>query len=57
MIDYRQLLVRYMAQVLDCEGVNFVHNEGHDGTFLSKEDKAELSRIEIDAQKLYKAKS
>lgn len=57
MIDYRQLLIRYMAQVLDCEGVSFVHNEGFDGTFLSKEDKVELLNLEQDALKLCKAKT
>lgn len=51
-VDYRQLLVRYMAQVLEREGVTFVHNPERDGTYLTAQDKAELGRLELEAKSL-----
>jgi len=51
-MDYRKLLIRYMAQVRDTEGRSFIHNIGHDGTFLTKEDKEELLKLETEAHTL-----
>ena len=51
-MDYRELLIRYMAQVRDSEGRNFIHNIGNEGTFLTREDKDELLKLEAEAHKL-----
>jgi hypothetical protein len=51
-MDYRALLIRYMAQVRDTEGKSFINNVGNDGTFLTKDDKAELLKLEIEAHRL-----
>ncbi len=56
-MNYRQLLVRYMAQVRDSEGRNFIHNIGNDGTFLTKEDKNELLILEAEAHTLLLGKT
>jgi|GEM_PF-3693952 hypothetical protein len=52
LIDYRALLTRYLAQVLDSEGVTFLHHEDQDGTYLSAADKAELLRLRVEAKQL-----
>jgi len=51
-MDYRELLIRYMAQVGDSEGRNFIHNIGNEGTFLTREDKDELLKLEAKAHEL-----
>ncbi|MES2349103.1 MAG: hypothetical protein V4641_16200 [Pseudomonadota bacterium] len=49
-IDYRALLVRYMAMVMDCEGVSFV--QGGDEIAMTEAETAELEKIEDEASAL-----
>lgn len=46
-MDYKQLLAKYMAHVVDCEGVTFVgHIHQHsDSPKFTDEEKATLERI------------
>lgn len=50
--EHRELLVRYMAQVISVEGTSFVQNQSHDIT-LTESETEELLRIEEEARKEY----
>ena len=51
-MDYRELLICYMAQVRNSEGRTFIHNIRNDGTFLTKEDTDELLKLEAEVHRL-----
>lgn len=51
-IDWRALLVRYMARVIDAESVSFVDTCGGWEIILTPEETEELLRIEIEAAKV-----
>ncbi len=52
-VDHRQLLLKYLEHVEDCEGVTFIHNIGGSDVAFSDEEVAELYAID----KEYKKKS
>lgn len=45
MIDYKELLERYMAHVISCDGSSFIDSIEYIG-LLSDYDKSELKKIE-----------
>ena len=51
------LLIRYIAQVLDSEGTDCIHNTYTDGTFLTAKEKEELISLVEEARKLLKEKA
>lgn len=51
-IDYRALLVRYMAQVIDCEGTSFINGMAYIFK-LTDEELIILDKIEAEARKEY----
>jgi len=48
-VDYRALLVRYMAAVIDAESVSYVESCQGYKIVLTPEEKAELLKIETEA--------
>lgn len=52
-IDYRALLVKYMRNVIDCEGVSFTDNgmfTGWKDHYYTPAERAELDKIEQEAR-------
>jgi hypothetical protein len=50
-LDYRALLVKYMAEVLSCEGISFIGSALPEIAYTD-EERAELEKIEAEAHAL-----
>lgn len=48
MIDYRELIKKYINHVGECEGVSFIQNN-YLGKEFSKEEKEELIKLDKEA--------
>ena len=51
-IDYKQLLIKYIANVIDCEGVDFVGSIHAYNIDFTKEEISELQKLSTEADKL-----
>lgn len=52
-MDYRELLIKYMAHIIAIEGMDYMDYMGYDYSTisgLSKEDKIELRKLVQDAE-------
>jgi len=56
-VDWRKLLVRYMAAVCDTEGVSFVDLHSGHTVKLTDQEKAVLDQIETEAREVRDARS
>jgi len=52
MLNYRELLVRYLAHVIESEGTDFMDQMLYNAPILSKEDREELQKLSDEAQEL-----
>lgn len=52
-MDYRELLMKYIAHVGDCEGITYVHHIGQrsDSVKFTEDEKAELKRLDDESRK------
>ena len=55
--DYRALLVRYMAAVIDAEGVDFIASCGGYVVSLTDDEKAQLAPISTEARQVVEAQT
>jgi hypothetical protein len=55
MIDYKELLIKYIAHIIDCEGIDYTtkfDSPGHT-VDLTDEEKAELENLAAEARTKY----
>jgi hypothetical protein len=52
-VDYRQLLIKYIAHVLECEGADFISiGDSPASTVLTSDEKRELADLAKEAEKV-----
>lgn len=55
-MDYKDLLIKYIAHIIDCEGIDYtdrnINGAGHSVT-ISEEEQAELEALAKEARKKY----
>lgn len=51
--DYRELLIKYIRHVMECEGVSFLHRHEGEPTpeVFTEEEWIELGRLDEEAEK------
>jgi hypothetical protein len=57
-MDYKELLLKYIAHIIDCEGIDYtsrnINGPGHSVT-LTEEEQEELEALALEARAKYKS--